>query len=580
MKEIIEKTYQEYLTEQLDHIFIIQEEVKKEYNKIDERKVTKIDGVYYLLDNDEKIIEDSWFHGTDRYLFDKELRFVNGYARVWRYKDIQSEPDGKRAETVMNIIDTNGKLYSKEWFDEVDENIKDGCLLVKNNGKYNFVGKNGELIGDEWYDGAFPFNLGVATIVKKTSYYRYSKIYDSFYRFDKKYDCIDTRGQRVFNKWGVSIRGAHQEKLNKSFVRVHRVHNVFFPDSINLHEREQKAIAAVTTDLNGYKLKRTARGYEATRNNEKIVTKYSPIMIYGASVFALCLHKNKVYLFNRQTGKYFMLGEAKNIEFDEYFITDLTSKRTYFVYDNVLHDITEYYDKKLKGKKVIYARDDVKLLTQEEFFIKKEDKIRAENERIKKEIAKEEALQKMSEEERQLYLLNQQAEYSKKVEEIEVSEAIRHIENGVKKLEKYDHLNRNFVRIKVSNLFVDCGDHKEIRPFILQTGLLKIIDLSMETFENVKISGIDFSGSNISLLPQKVYNKDLSGCNFEGVYISSFIDFTGVDIRGAKFSRDDNPNTLDLGNPTFANAIYDEATTYDGIPFTEIFSEKQKQSSL
>ena len=51
------------------------------------------------------------------------------------------------------------------------------------------------------------------------------------------------------------------------------------------------------------------------------------------------------------------------------------------------------------------------------------------------------------------------------------------------------------------------------------------------------------------------------------------MDFSGVDIRGTKFSCDDNPMTLDGRNSWFRQAIYDETTTYNGISFVELYGE-------
>ncbi len=54
------------------------------------------------------------------------------------------------------------------------------------------------------------------------------------------------------------------------------------------------------------------------------------------------------------------------------------------------------------------------------------------------------------------------------------------------------------------------------------------IDLANVEFTNVKVSGIDFRGTNIeiggyNLKPQTVYNKDLSNCNFEGIKAFFFL---------------------------------------------------------
>ena len=52
------------------------------------------------------------------------------------------------------------------------------------------------------------------------------------------------------------------------------------------------------------------------------------------------------------------------------------------------------------------------------------------------------------------------------------------------------------------------------------------------------------------------------------------MDFTGVDIRGPKFGKDNYFKTRD-GLNSFNGAIYDETTTYDGVPFTEIYGQCQ-----
>ena len=99
-------------------------------------------------------------------------------------------------------------------------------------------------------------------------------------------------------------------------------------------------------------------------------------------------------------------------------------------------------------------------------------------------------------------------------------------------------------------------------------------------FKNVKVNGIDFSNSNVSIMntlfngnnldigldPQTVYGKDLSNCNFNGIYISPWVNFKGVNIKGASFSCDFDIKTLDIINPTIKDAIYDENTTYNGEP--------------
>ena len=104
------------------------------------------------------------------------------------------------------------------------------------------------------------------------------------------------------------------------------------------------------------------------------------------------------------------------------------------------------------------------------------------------------------------------------------------------------------------------------------------IDLSNISVKNLKIAGIDFRGTNFSfysISPQNIYQKDLRNCKFD-IYISDFVNFTGVNICGCEFFPDGDPMTNDMFNDTFKNAIYDKNTKYNGIPFTEILNQEFK----
>ena len=128
------------------------------------------------------------------------------------------------------------------------------------------------------------------------------------------------------------------------------------------------------------------------------------------------------------------------------------------------------------------------------------------------------------------------------------------------------------MQIDEKDLFVKIEDHLEISPVYINA--LKFIDLRYISFDNVKVDEIDFRGTNLLLNPQIVYRKNLRECDFDRIFISPFLNFRGVDIRGCRFSEDDNPTTDDHFNLTFKDAIYDETTTYNGISFIKILSEK------
>ena len=64
--------------------------------------------------------------------------------------------------------------------------------------------------------------------------------------------------------------------------------------------------------------------------------------------------------------------------------------------------------------------------------------------------------------------------------------------------------------------------------------ILRMLDLSQLDLTNVNITYMDFSGTNIHINPQTIYNKDMTGVNAIGVHFSPFRDnFDDVILNGA-----------------------------------------------
>ena len=59
------------------------------------------------------------------------------------------------------------------------------------------------------------------------------------------------------------------------------------------------------------------------------------------------------------------------------------------------------------------------------------------------------------------------------------------------------------------------GDHKVINP-VYRSLVLQYFDLSIESWRNVDIRGVDFSYTNANIHPQEVYMKSLEGCKYDG----------------------------------------------------------------
>ncbi len=64
--------------------------------------------------------------------------------------------------------------------------------------------------------------------------------------------------------------------------------------------------------------------------------------------------------------------------------------------------------------------------------------------------------------------------------------------------------------------------------------MLPVINLSSNSFDNVKVSGIDFTGTNANIDPQTVYNKDMSHGIYDGLNFT-MKSFDGVNTDDASF---------------------------------------------
>ncbi len=574
MKEKENELYQKYLEEKLDLIFQRKkEQPKNESIKEKHFRVIEKEGKYNFIDENEKLLSSIWF--------DNAKEFEDGYAIVTKIIKVSGKYGKEKTIEKDNLIDTNGKLVSNEWYDAIGY-FHDGYAWVKKNGKYNYIDTNGKLIGNKWYIEADDFDCGIACVTKRHAHFEYAGM---GYKIDHEmYNIINTKGEVVFKKWFDNPIYIYEE-LNKSFACLCSSYRLVGVMYIPI---------CLSKNLKDYEVKKFLTGYTCTNGKDKFNIKYQPLRIYDSRNI-LCTDGTHAYLFDRSLGKYtqlcgtisVMVEKAHrmsssrhvsilNIEFDENFIFDHENKKVYFVYEGQIHDITEYYNKKLKYKENIPIKKGINVLSKNDFFYQQEEKIKkeTEKERKEKELAKIRANE--TEEERRLRELKKQNEVNQKEQDIRMSEAFRSIKQGVKVLEKYAQENKKIEKIQVSNLFVNVNTHKEINPMYIELGLLKYIDLSMVSFKNVKISGIDFRGCNIQLNPQEVFEKDLRGCNFEGLFIAPFMDFTGVDIRGARFSKDNDPKTVDLGSVSFANSIYDDSTMFEGIPFTIMYDKEKK----
>ena len=94
------------------------------------------------------------------------------------------------------------------------------------------------------------------------------------------------------------------------------------------------------------------------------------------------------------------------------------------------------------------------------------------------------------------------------------------------------------IRIPIEELYIKVDDHFEINPNYLE--YINFINFYYVPTDNLKVSHIDWSGTNISIDPQTVYKKDLSYAKFndDNIVFKSFASciLIGTDISEEKES--------------------------------------------
>ena len=233
---------------------------------------------FNLINSDGDFLLDKWFYNIKS--------FINGYAIVRLDKDGKNNyinRDGKflsddgfdvcgifendyapvRSNGKWNYINTDGKYLSDEWFDAVQvkypddsydydhiictteydkhttyyKNIygalKNGCVLVILNGKWNYINTDGEYLSDEWFDfderykpsSVLNFNCGYGPVYIESKGYNFintdgkylsdewfDKVFDANegyfgVRLDGKWNFINVDGEYLSDKWFDTIYG-------------------------------------------------------------------------------------------------------------------------------------------------------------------------------------------------------------------------------------------------------------------------------------------------------------------------------------------------------------------------------------
>ena len=209
-------------------------------------------------------------------------------------------------------------------------------------------------------------------------------------------------------------------------------------------------------------------------------------------------------------------------------------------------ETTLYYQEVRKAEKKLFKIVSLKLLK-----LKILGKIKKDNRITEKELLRQK--NKLLEQKKE-----QELEKQKEIENIRNS-LIKNLSNvkelsdrlyseDIKNRYKINYEKR--VTIPENELLIRFPDHTEINPRYLD--YINYIDFSFIITEGLKVNGIDFSGTNISINPQTVYLKDLSNSKFsdDNIILKSF---AGCNLSGCDISEE----TESIG---IEEAITDENT--------------------
>ena len=365
---------------------------------------------------------------------------------------------------------------------------------------------------------------------------------------DGKYNAIDHQGNLVFDEW---------------YTELQRIGPGVF--------KKGKGITSKTLypNFKGKKVRRSISGYKITDDEESKTVGNTPIMPFGTRyILCQCVY---YYLYDLQSEETIEdLLSYSDIAFDNNFLYFGKSQKLYYFHGDNMIEISDFFRDELFYKTHITKSSvEVPIMSRREFGeeYKKDpfiflDKLKREHNRIKDE-------QRKKKENEFLFKARELYEKREAERKAEIANCIEQIKELIKRVH---YLTNNVEEISIEDdtelplrEVTENGETYLEIPHELN-GILSIFDFRKIDLTGVKVSGIDFRGCNVeNINPQLVWHKDLSGCDFTGVGILPATNFDGVNIKGAKFSRDNDDKTLEFSPYSLMNAIYDDETTFDGI---------------
>lgn len=128
------------------------------------------------------------------------------------------------------------------------------------------------------------------------------------------------------------------------------------------------------------------------------------------------------------------------------------------------------------------------------------------------------------------------------------------------KLEHYDFPKHTLLDID-EEVYREIMLNKEDNSFAIPFDLVKKLDLSNFSFDNVNVRYLDFRGSKgVVINPEKVFNKDLSYCILEGAKIEGSFDDTAIYYTNFKGTNGIKINPQKIKGKNIAGCVLTDTT--------------------
>lgn len=462
----------------------------------------------------------------------------------------------------MFLIDYSGNICSDGEY-EVIEEFCDGIARVSNR-KYSttcnveqfwFINENGEKVFSKGYNRASDFSCGLALVTEA---------------YTNKNKIINTNGEDVFcfsdyfnEYYSISPYETFINGIAKVDVVKYRISQdmlKYFQNKIGYVDVNGDSIPLdKVLENRGFRCIKSLFGFVCfDKQRRKYKLKYQPIHEFDN--YFICFDGNNLYAYDKNLQTYQILCneflEDGIINFGDNI---LNYKNALYFFGNQIIDLGEAgycYDQLLS---VSETDKNISVLTFEEFVSKyKNDpdwqKKMAEqirnlekrnlNLKLKEEQSKKEELERK--------LKNDLKEKLSKIGSI--TREIESLQDNFSRSKTFENVER--IRSVSEDVLFDIVDgHKVFKEVFKSQATLQFLDLSLISFDNVDVSGIDLSYTNAQINPQTVYRKNMSNSSFRGMQFISG-DFSGVDIRNSDFSE------CNLDFALLDNAIKDDTTIF------------------